>query len=350
VRYYLAGCLLVLTAGCGKPLLVQTVNRLGFDGPLDTSIRLTRDSSGLIDHGPLRPMVLEGDAGCKRLAVIDIDGILLNTDLIGPYSTGENPVALFREKLDAAAADAQVVAVVLRINSPGGSVNASDLMHRDLQLFRARTHKPVVAYLMGLGAGGAYFLASAADAIVADPTSIAGGVGVILNLYNLRELMGQLNVLPQAVKAGPKIDLGTSARNLSPEDKQLLEAMAEEFHQYLQKQILLARPGIDLAGGTTFDGRVFTATQALARKLIDRVGFPDEALDLARQLGKCPEAGVALYHRADDPARSFYAQTPNAPLQGAGLLPNVPGIDRSRLPTFLSMWQVEVTMERMGGR
>jgi protease IV len=350
MRYYVVGCLLVLLAGCGKPFLVQTQNRVAFDTPMETSTRLLTDSAGLIDHGPVRPMLLEGDTKGMRLAVIDLDGLLLNSDLTGPYSVGENPVALFREKLDAAAADAQVVAVVLRINSPGGSVNAADLMRRDVQTFRARTKKPVVACLMGLATGGAYFVASAADAIVADPTTVTGAVGVILNLYNLRELMGQFNIIPQAIKAGPKIDLGTSARNLTPEEKQLLETMAEEFHQYMKQKILEARPSIDQAGGSTFDGRVFTATQALARKLIDRVGYSDEAIDMARQLLHCPQAAVAMYHRADDPARSFYAQTPNAPLQGAGILPNIPGLERNRLPTFLSIWQAEMTTERLGGK
>jgi protease IV len=350
MRYYTLGCLFLFTAGCHGPFVVHTQNRVAIDNPVETTTRLSTDSSGLLDQGPVRPMLLEGDGKSSRLAVIDVDGILLNMDLTGPFSAGENPVALFREKLDAAASDAQTVAVVLRINSPGGSVNACDLMRRDLVNFRAHTKKPVVACLMGLGTGGAYFLASAADVVVADPTTITGAVGVILNLYNLRELMGQLNVIPQSVKSGPKIDLGTSARNLTPEEKQILEMMAEEFHHYMQKQILQARPTIDLSAGTTFDGRVFTATQAMARRLIDRIGFLDEALDLARQLAQCPHAAAAMYHRANDPARSFYAQTPNSPLQGAGVLPNIPGLERNRLPTFLSIWQAELTTERLGGK
>jgi protease IV len=350
MRNFVFGGLLVLLAGCSHPILLDTNNRIAFDGPMNNLTKVSNDSSGLLDEGPLRPDVLEGGAKCSRVAVIDVDGILLNTDLVGSFSAGENPVGLFREKLEAAACDAEAAAVVLRINSPGGSVNAADLMHRELQLFKARTKKPVVAYIMGLGTGGAYLLASAADMIMADPTTITGGVGVILNLFNLKELMGQLNVIPQPVKAGSKTDLGTPLRNLTPADKQLLETMAEELHHYMQKQILEARPGIDQADGSTFDGRVFTATQALARRLIDRLGFPDEALDQARALAKCPQAGVVMYHRANDPARSFYAQTPNFPIQGSGLLPSVPGLDRSRLPTFLSMWQVEVTMERMSGK
>lgn len=347
---YVVGLTFVLLAGCGKPILLQTDNRLVFDGPVDSTTRVSTEQVGLLDNGPVVPKIVEGDPKCPRVAVIDVDGILLNTDLTGPFSAGENPVALFREKLDAAAADPQVVAVVLRINSPGGSVNAADLMRRDLLLFRTHAKKPIIACLLGLATGGAYFLASGADVIVADPTTVTGAVGVVLNLYNLRELMGQLNITPQAVKAGPKIDLGTSARNLSAEDRQILETMAEEFHQYLQKRILQSRPTIDLAEGTTFDGRVFTANQALSLKLIDRIGYPDEAVELARQMANCPEGVLVLYHRCNDPARSFYSQTANFPLQGGIVLPTVPGIDRARLPTFLSIWQVDVTIEKLGGR
>ncbi len=344
---------LVLLAGCHKPLLIQTQNKITVEGPVDTTTRLTTDPSPVPDSGPVQPMLVEGSscqAGHGRIALIDVDGMLLNSDMTGPYSMGENPVNLFRERLAAAASDKEVSAVVLRINSPGGAVNASDLMHHELLDFKARTHKPVVAYLMGMGAGGAYLLASAADAIVADPTTITGGVGIIINLYNLKELMGQFNILPQPIKAGPHIDMGSSARNLTEEDRKLLQAMADEFHQYLQQQVLKGRPSIDLDNGTTFDGRVFTGVQALGRGLIDRIGFAEAALAVARQLGQCPEAGVVMYHRRNDPARTVYAQTPNLPLQGAGTLPNVPGLERSRLPLFLAMWQPDLTSERLGGR
>jgi protease-4 len=344
---------LVLLAGCSKPMLVETYNRVQMEGPVATSTRLINDPSPVPDSGPVKPMVVEGSCGEHghgRVALIDVDGILLNADLTGSYSMGENPVNLFRERLDAAARDKDVTAVVIRINSPGGAVDASALMHRELVGFKARTHKPVVACLTEQAAGGAYLLASAADAIVADPTTLTGGVGVIINLYNLKELMGQLNVFPQPVKAGPKIDLGTCARNLTEEEKKILQTIADEFHQYLQSEILKTRPKINLIDGITFDGRVFTASQAVERGLIDRVGFPDEALDLARQLGQCPHGAVVMYHRENDPARSIYAKTPITPLQGTSTLPSVPGIDRSRMPTFLSLWQPDMTLERIAGK
>jgi protease-4 len=105
--------------------------------------------------------------------------------------------------------------------------------------------------------------------------------------------------------------------------------------------------------GTTFDGRIFTATQALARGLVDRVGDLDEAILVAAQMaggGPADRPQVVLYRRVNDPARSVYAVSANIPLQGAGLLPNLPGLDRTKLPTFLTLWQPELTMEKLGGK
>ncbi len=109
--------------------------------------------------------------GGPAIAVIDVDGILLNMDMTGPASAGENPVSLFRERLDAAAADPCTRAVVVRINSPGGGVTASDIMRHDLEQFKNNTRFPVVACLMDIGAGGGYYVATAADQIVAHPTT-----------------------------------------------------------------------------------------------------------------------------------------------------------------------------------
>src|SRR5205085_10593372 len=129
-----------------------------------------------------------------RVAIVDVDGLILNTPFAGPMSLGENPVALFREKLDAVEADGCVKAVVLRVNSHGGGVAACVAMRRDLERFKARCRKPVVACLLDTAAGGSYYLASAADTVVATEASVTGATGVILNLFNLQDLMAQFNV------------------------------------------------------------------------------------------------------------------------------------------------------------
>jgi protease-4 len=341
--------LMLLNTGCDR-MLVRTQNRVAFDAPIDTRVTDITPVSPVA--GPVRPVVVS-PGSFARVAVVDVDGLILNTPFVGPLSVGENPVALFREKLDAIEADAGVRAVVLRVHSHGGGVAACIAMRRDLERFRARTGKPVVACLMDTATGGAYYLASASDHIVAGPATITGALGVILNLFNLQDLMAQFNVNPQLIKAGELADIGTSARPLRQAERELLQEMADEFHRQLRMDIIRSRPRVTDPMGTTFDGRIFTANQALARGLVDRLGDLDDAISIAGQLGCAGAAerpGVVLYRRNNDPANSVYAITANVPLQGAGLLPSLPGLDRAKMPTFLSVWQPELSMERLGGK
>jgi protease-4 len=294
--------------------------------------------------------VQAGTGKGSKIALVDVDGLLLNFNLSGPYSAGENPVDVFREKLDAAAADAEVCAVVVRINSPGGGAAASDMMWRELSAFREKTHRPVVACVMDLGTSGAYYVATAADRIVAHPLTVTGGVGVVLNLYNLRDFMSTFNVVYQGIKAGPNADFGSMTNELSPEAKKLLQGIADEFYDRFKSVVRQRRPKVNVAGDAALDGRVFTARQALDRGLIDRIGYLDDALAEARALAGQSEARVVLFHRRNDPAWSPYATTPNVPLQASFLPYSLPGADRTRLPLFLYLWQPDPTLDRMSGK
>jgi protease-4 len=312
--------------------------------------RIENDTPPISTHaGHVRPVVVQ--SGPSRVAIVDVDGLILNTPFVGPMSCGENPVALFREKLEAIACDNCVKAVVLRINSHGGGVSACISMRRDLERFKERTKLPVVACLMDTATGGAYYLASAADQVVAGHATVTGGIGVILNLYNLQDLMAQFNVIPQSVKSGDMTDIGTSARRLTDDEKKLIQSMTDEFHKQLIADIKRTRPSATDA--TNFDGRIFTGSQAKAKGLVDHIGDLDEAIQLAAQVG-CPSVaarpGVVMYRRGNDPARSVYAITANVPLQAAGLFPSLPGLDRAKLPTFLSLWQPELSIEKLGGK
>jgi protease-4 len=327
---------LLVLLGCRRPLQVQTNSRVSLS-PLPTRA-----------VGPLEEMSVRHERqAVAKIAVIDVDGLLLNTDMVGLYSQGENPVALFREKLDRVAADPCVRGVVLRINTYGGGVTASDIMWHDLMSFKRVTGLPVVACLMDVATGGGYYLATAADEIIAHPTTITGGVGVILNTYNLQDLMAYFNVLGTPIKAGKHTDIGSPVRALDEESKQLLQDMADEFHARFQRIVQDTRPGHDAA---MLDGRVFTANQALERCLIDHVGYIDDAVALAKQMAGIHSARVVFYHRQSDPARNLYSTTPNVPIQSTLFPVSIPGIDRTKLPTFLYIWQPEPTMERLSGK
>ena len=400
--------------------LLSGCKHCGLTMRMCTSGRIVNEAPPQNNVSPVLPnrVPLTGQCEGRRVAIIDVDGLLLNADMVGPSSHGENPVSLFREKLEAAAADPCVRAVVVRVNSPGGGAAASDIMRHDLLAYKERTGVPVVACVLDLGTGGAYYLATAADTIVAHPTSITGGIGVILNLYGLWDGMQAQSVIPRTIVSGDMIDMGSAILPPEPDDEEestaepaaesdtdatetipppeevtpeagggddatefaapatpakpaaigdplspeggtgftkqkraLLKTMADDFHKRFREAVTAARPLREAELASDFDGRVFTATQARERGLIDEIGYLDEAIRIAEGMAGLNGATVVFYHRKNDPARSPYAITPNVPLQGAGILPiSTPGRERTRLPMFLFMWQPEPMMEKLSGR
>jgi protease-4 len=333
---------LLMLAGCtAQPVRLDAIGKL--QAEVAPSPQLSPLKSSPLPHRG------HSEQACC-VAVVDVDGLLLNTDATGLGSWGENPVSLFRERLDAIERDPRIRAVVIRINSPGGSVTATDIMWRDLRAFKRRTSLPLVACLMDVAAGGGYYLATACDQIVAHPTTVTGAIGCILNVYNLQDLMAQFNIIGAPIKAGKNIDLGTPIKALDDEHRELLQTMADEFHNRFRQIVLEHRPNVDGADETTFDGRVFTARQARELNLIDHVGYLDNAVQLAKVSAKLKHAEVVFLHRHGDPALSQYATTPNVPLQKTLIPINVPGLDRSRLPSFLYLWQIEPSTETLLGK
>jgi protease-4 len=337
--------LLGALSGCqNKPFRVEGQGDVNVQAKVDLSlqkrpVRLT----GL-------PHPYEATDPCRFVAVIDVDGILLDANATGLGARAENPVALFREQLDSIQADHRVAAVVVRIHSPGGSVTATDIMWRDLNAFRERTHRPVVACLMDVATGGAYYLATASDQIVAHPTSVVGGIGCVLNVYNLQDLMATFNIVNVAVKSGNKIDLGSPVKALDDDNRKLLQEMTDEFHRRFRDVVVRARPAVNAQDTTIFDGRVFSASHALELNLIDRMGYFDDSVALARQLGSAPQAQLVFLRREGDEPMSNYSITPNTPLQDKIIPLNIPGLDRTRLPCFLYMWMVEPSAEKLFGQ
>lgn len=294
--------------------------------------------------------VTHSKARRSHIAVLDLDGLIVNRNMVGLGSMGENPVALFREKLDAIESDPRVEAVVLRINSSGGGVTASDIMRRDLIHFRERTGVPVVACILDTGAGGAYYVATACNAIISHPTSVVGGIGVILNLYNVEDTMAQFNVLSNPIRAGERVDAGSPTRSLAEEEQAMLQAMADSFHQRFSQAVIRSRSGYSGDPDTDFSGAVFTGDTAASKGLIDQVGYLEDAVAIATQLaGSDGQPSLLLYRRSSDRARTPYDVTPNVPLQNSLIPLSIPGLDRAQLPTFLYIWQIEPTLEKSGG-
>ena len=317
------------------------------DGPIEIKI------PPAVDPGPMVavPVKPAREPGSGRVGIVDVDGLILNQNLTGLYSVGENPVAAFREKLEAAAHDPGLRAVVLRINSPGGSVTATDILAEELRRFRKETGKPVVVCLMDLATSGAYYLAVGGDLVIAHPTTITGCVGALINHYNLMDAMAQLNVRAEPIKSGPMVDVGNIAAPLPDEAERLLHDMVDGFRDRFRERVTLCRPTMSRDDRKALDdGRVVAAPRALDLHMIDRVGYVPDAIEAAERLAGASGSEVVIYQRQGYPAHSIYAITPNAPIDGQIVPFSYPGLDRAKIPTFLYLWQPDPTLLRLGGR
>jgi protease-4 len=349
---------------------------MGVDG--DITMNGTMNTVSKTDNtaSPIRPVEIKAAStgSTSRIAIVDVDGLLIDRNFSGFGSMGENPVALFREKMRWIESDPTISAVVLRINSPGGGVTASDMLAHQLQHLKEARSIPVVACLMTTGTGGAYYLATHADSIVAHPTSVVGGIGVILNNYNMEDTLGQFNIVSLPIKSGDKIDVGSPERMMQRDERDLLQAMADEFHARFIEQVRSSRGNrlvvtgvpsepndleIEDAGGQSpdanagdlipFDGRVVSGVQAHTLGLVDQTGYLDDAVELAaRMAGLSSSPALVLLRRDNDRAMSEFDVTPNVPM--TSILPiQLPGLDRSAMPTFLYLWQPDPSVVTSNG-
>lgn len=251
---------------------------------------------------------------CKdKIVLIDVEGMLMNARSSGMFSSGDNPVSLFRERLDAAAEDRHVKAVVLRINSPGGAVTASDIMYRDLLNFREKTKKPVVACMMDVAASGAYYLAMGCDWVYAHPTTVTGSIGVIMSLYNAAGLAAKIGVSSNPIKSGPIKDVGNPLREMTDAERAVLQGMVNSFYDQFVRIVATGRRLPEDRVRVLADGRVYTGIQAKELGLVDEVGYLEDAIATAKHLAHVDDAAVVAYDRGAGYRGSIYAGLPHIP-------------------------------------
>jgi protease-4 len=292
--------------------------------------------------GPLEETVINEPLHwyCRdKVAIIDVDGIIMNVRSSGILSDGENPVSIFREKLDAAADDKRVKAVVLRINSPGGAVTASDMMYQDLLNFRKDTGKPVVACMMDTAASGAYYLAMACDRVYAHPTTVTGSIGVIMSLYNATGLLSKLGVASDPIKSGPIKDIGNPARAMTPEERAILQGMVNNFYGQFVHVVAKGRNLPEDKVKKLADGRIYTGQEAKKLGLVDEVGYLEDALHTALDMAGIQDAKVVAYDRGEGYRGSIYSRMPKIPSQ-INVKLDVPGLANPTAgATFLYLWE-----------
>lgn len=273
----------------------------------------------------LQPVTIESaDAAMftsDKVAMITVSGMISNGKSKGLLSSGHNMVSDFREALDAAARDHSVKAVLLRVNSPGGTVTASVMMYHDLLEFKTKTHKPVVCCMMDLCASGGYYISCAADYRIAYPTTITGSIGVIMETVNINGTLKKIGVGMESVKSAANKDMASPFKPatdldhpLSDNDRKLLQDIVDQFYAGF-KDVVKASPNHIKDENWTMltDGRVVTGKDAVGYGLIDQVGDLDTAISKAKELAHISRAKIVAFRRTDDAAGSIYASNPGAP-------------------------------------
>lgn len=193
--------------------------------------------------------------------------------------------------------DEDIVAVVVRIDSPGGMVGPSQELYREIQ--RTRKKKPVVASMGALAASGGYYIAAACEKIVASPGTITGSIGVITQTTHVSELLALAKVETNTFKTGKFKDTGSPLRAMNEEDRTFLKQFIDEIYQQFVEDVAKGRKLDVAAVKQVADGRIFTGRQAKASKLVDQLGNYSDALDTAAKLAKAEgEPKPVLYrHR-----------------------------------------------------
>ena len=256
-------------------------------------------------------LVLNDRSTHEKIAIIDVDGIIDDESEDNLLRSRDSTIVSVVEKLKKAEADPDVKAVILRVDSPGGSVTASDVLYEEIRSFKARKSVPIVAAFMGVAASGGYYISCACDRIVAHPTTITGSIGVIALHVSLAGLLEKVGVKVEALKSGAHKDTGSVFRDLSDDERKLLQALIDDMHGRFVGVVARGRSAVmtEAQARELADGRIYTADQALKLKLIDRIGYLKDAVDEAKTLAGMKGAKLVIYTRRPDSAENVYSPT-----------------------------------------
>lgn len=237
--------------------------------------------------------VRSGSSGAGTIVLVTIHGVIAGD---GSALEGDGAMAYVCDQLRAAARDKDVKAVVLQIDSPGGGLSASDTIHNEVLKIR-EAGKKVVAWGGGLMASGGYYVAAAAESIMASPTATVGSIGVILQHYQVEGLLDKLGVKVDPITAGEKKDIGSPFREMTPAERAFLQKYIDQAHERFIRIVAEGRNLPDARVRALADGAIFSADEALANKLVDKIGYIGDAVAQAEQLVGAENMRVVSYRR-----------------------------------------------------
>lgn len=271
-----------------------------------------------------RLCLLEG-TNPRKVVHIKLNGTIDVSSDSGHLFSGENAAALTLRAIRRAKEDWTVDALLLEVDSGGGGITASDILYHELVQFKKEKKGRVVVVLMGdMAASGAYYLSLAADQIVAHPTTITGSIGVILPSLNVQQLTDRLGVVDQSITSGQNKAILNPMRELTEEQRALLQGTVDELYERFALLVSQHRKIPIEEVKTIADGRLYTATQAKELKLIDEIGYYEDAKEVLYKAMGSPEMGLEFFQY--EHSRSLRDILSSPDFWGAAMLRVVPEV------------------------
>lgn len=287
--------------------------------------------------GPLQETQVDG-AGKAKVLLIEISGMISSQENEG-FRAAPSMIASVKEQLTRAAKDEKVKAVVLRINTPGGTVTASDIIYHELKTFKTNRKIPIIASIMDLGTSGGYYIAAAADTVLAHPSSVTGSIGVIMLTVNARGLLEKVGVEATAVTSGPRKDMGSPFRTMTIEERAIFQGLIDSFYQRFLNIVQEGRANLQMEQIKRLaDGRIYTGEQAKAAGLIDEIGYLEDAIAVAKKKAGLTDARIVTYTRPGEYSNNVYSKllAPNGLVRLADL--DLMSFVRGGTPQFMYLW------------
>jgi len=217
-----------------------------------------------------------------KIAVVEIRGLITQSQGI-------------IEELHQLDADEGVKAIILRIDSPGGGVGPSQEIYREVLKIKSNKKKKVITSMGSVAASGGYYIASASDLIVANPGTITGSIGVLMEFTNIEELFRKIGIKGVVLKSGEHKDIGSPFREMTPEEKKLIQSVIDNVHQQFIQAVADGRKMDRLKVAQVADGRILTGEQAKQLGLVDQLGNLQDAIDTAAKMVGIEGKPLVLY-------------------------------------------------------
>jgi protease-4 len=255
---------------------------------------------------PLKEFTLEG-SGTDKILLIPVNGLISDRPKKGLIHTSASLVEQIVSQINKAEKDKQIKAVLFKINSPGGTITASDLLYHEISLFKERTGTKITVSMMDVATSGAYYISLPADLIMAHPTTVTGSVGVIYLQPKVGGLMDKIGLGVDVKKYGKNKDMGSPFRDSSEEEQKLMQKAVNDFGERFIRLVQKHRKPERQALSEISTARVFLAEEALKLGLVDKIGYLSDAVKESKMLaGVSKDARVVVYRRNEFPEDNYY--------------------------------------------